>query len=56
MLVYVVFINTENPNILTFPMQLGLSRPIDLLENKAIKNPYIRRNIDSSKLLIYARQ
>ena len=27
---------------------------IDLLENKAIKNPYIRQNIDSTKSLVYA--
>jgi hypothetical protein len=26
-----------------------------LLENKAIKNPYIRQNIDKSKSLVYAR-
>ncbi len=28
-------------------------RQIDLLENKAIKNPYFRKSIDSSKQLIY---
>ncbi len=30
-----------------------LKREIDLLENKAIKNPYLRKSIDSSKQLIY---
>jgi len=30
-----------------------LKRPVDLLENKAIKNPYLRQSIDSSKQLIY---
>lgn len=30
-----------------------LKRQIDLLEDKAIKNPYLRRSIDSSKRLIY---
>ena len=30
-----------------------LKRPIDLLEDKAIKNPYLRQSIDSSKQLIY---
>ena len=40
---------------LKFALQDLFKRPIDLLENKAIKNPYIRRNIDSSKSLIYAR-
>jgi uncharacterized protein len=40
---------------LKFALQDLFNRPIDLLENKAIKNPYIRQNIDSSKSLIYAR-
>ena len=30
-----------------------LKRPIDLLEEKAIKNPYLKKSIDSSKQLIY---
>ena len=29
------------------------NRQIDLLEEKAIKNPYLRQSIDSSKKLIY---
>ncbi|MBK8807570.1 MAG: nucleotidyltransferase domain-containing protein [Bacteroidales bacterium] len=41
---------------LKFALQDLLKRPIDLLENKAIKNPFIRSNIDSSKYLIYAKQ
>ena len=41
---------------LKFALQDLLKRPIDLLENKAIKNPYFLRNLDSSKSLIYARQ
>lgn len=28
-------------------------RQVDLLEDKAIKNPYLRQSIDSSKKLIY---
>jgi hypothetical protein len=28
-------------------------REVDLLEDKAIKNPYLRQSIDSSKQLIY---
>jgi hypothetical protein len=40
---------------LKFALQDLFKRPIDLLENKAIKNPYIRQNIDGSKSLIYAR-
>jgi uncharacterized protein len=30
-----------------------LKRDVDLLEDKAVKNPYLRQNIDSSKQLIY---
>lgn len=40
---------------LKFGLQDLIKRPIDLLENKAIKNPYIRQNIDHSKSLIYAK-
>ena len=40
---------------LKFALQDLFRRPIDLLENKAIKNPYIRQNIDRSKSLIYAK-
>jgi predicted nucleotidyltransferase len=29
------------------------NRNVDLLEDKAIKNPYLRQSIDSSKQLIY---
>jgi len=31
------------------------NRDVDLLEDKAIKNPYLRRSIDSSKRLIYGQ-
>jgi uncharacterized protein len=41
---------------LKFALQELIGRPIDLLENKAIKNPYIRQKIDSTKSLIYAKQ
>lgn len=40
---------------LKFALQDLLKRPIDLLENKAIKNPVIRENIDRSKKLLYAK-
>ena len=56
----VVDINSDDPldyanNYfnLKFSLQDLLKRKIDLLENKAIKNPYIRENIDRSKTLIY---
>lgn len=43
-----------------FNLKLALqdlfSRSIDLLENKAIKNPFIRNNIDRTKSLVYVRE
>jgi len=30
-----------------------LNRPVDLLEEKAIRNPYLRKEIDKEKRLIY---
>ena len=39
---------------LKFALEDLLSRQIDLLENKALKNPYLRENIDNSKSLLYA--
>jgi predicted nucleotidyltransferase len=32
-----------------------LERDVDLLEEKAIKNPYLRQSIDSTKQLIYGQ-
>ena len=39
---------------LKFALQDLFKRPVDLLENKAIRNDYLRREIDNSKQLIYA--
>jgi uncharacterized protein len=30
-------------------------RPVDLLEDKAINNPFLRESIDSSKQIVYGR-
>ena len=30
-----------------------IGREVDLLEDKAIRNPILRRNIDNSKVLVY---
>ena len=38
---------------LKFSLQDILNRPVDLLEDQAIANPYFRQNIDRSKQLIY---
>jgi predicted nucleotidyltransferase len=40
---------------LKFALQDLLKRPIDLLENKAIRNPLMREHIDNSKQLVYAK-
>ena len=38
---------------LKFALQDLFNRPVDLLENKAIRNSYLREEIDSTKQLIY---
>ncbi|HNW98921.1 MAG TPA: nucleotidyltransferase domain-containing protein [Bacteroidales bacterium] len=38
---------------LKFSLENLFKRHVDLLENKAIRNPYIRENIEHSKTLIY---
>ena len=39
---------------LKFALQDLFNRSVDLLENKAIRNNYLRQEIDNSKQLIYA--
>ena len=36
-----------------FSLEKLLKRDVDLLENLAIKNPYLRKSIDSNKQLVY---
>lgn len=36
-----------------FQLEQLLKRPIDLLEKKAIRNPYLKEQIDNTKVLIY---
>jgi uncharacterized protein len=36
-----------------FSLQKILNRPVDLLEEKAVKNPYFRKNLNRQRLLIY---
>jgi len=40
---------------LKLALQKILKRNVDLLEDKAISNPYLRKSIDSSKQLLYGR-
>lgn len=46
---------TDNYFDLKFELEKILNRPIDLLESRAIKNPFLRENIDKSKILIYGQ-
>jgi predicted nucleotidyltransferase len=36
-----------------FSLQKILKRPVDLLEEKAIKNPYFKKNLNQQRKLIY---
>lgn len=38
---------------LKFALEDLFNRPVDLLENQAIKNPYLREEIDSHKVRVY---
>lgn len=44
---------TENYFDLKYSLQRLLGRPIDLLEDIAVKNPYFRSAIDAQKNLVY---
>lgn len=39
-----------------FALEKIFNRKVDLLENKAIKNPFLKKSIDSSKKIIYGRR
>ena len=43
----------DNYYDLKFTLQDILNRPVDLLEEQAIKNPYFLQNINAKKQLIY---
>jgi predicted nucleotidyltransferase len=45
---------SDNYFNLKFALEELLRRQIDLLESRALKNPFLRENIDNSKTLIYA--
>jgi predicted nucleotidyltransferase len=46
---------SDNYFELKFQLEQLLKRHIDLLESKAIKNQYLKKNIDSSKVLVYGK-
>jgi len=40
---------------LKFSLEKLFKRPVDLLEEKSIKNPFIKKEIETTKVLIYGR-
>ena len=40
---------------LKFELESILNRSLDLLENRAVRNPFLRESIDKSKVLIYGQ-
>ena len=45
----------DNYYDLKFSLEILLNREIDLIEEKAIKNPYFRKTINQNKQLIYGQ-
>jgi len=43
----------DNYYNLKYELEALLKREIDLLENQAVRNPYLRESIESSKQLLY---
>ncbi len=46
---------TDNYFDLKFELEKILNRPIDLLESKAIKNPFLKERINKTKVLVYGQ-
>jgi uncharacterized protein len=44
---------SDNYFNLKFELEKIFHRPIDLLESKAIRNPYLKESIDKTKVLVY---
>ena len=58
----VVDISSDDPLVysdnyfeLKFHLEQIFNRQVDLLEQKAITNPYLRKKIDKTKVLLYGR-
>jgi predicted nucleotidyltransferase len=49
------FIYADNYFALKFQLENILNRQIDLLEDKAIRNPFLKKQIEDTKVLVYAR-
>jgi len=48
-------IYADNYFELKFQLEDILKRPVDLLEDKSLKNPFLKKQIDNTKVLIYGR-
>lgn len=46
---------SDNYFALKFQLEDILNRKVDLLEDKAIKNPFLKKQIDNTKVLVYGR-
>lgn len=46
---------SDNYFALKFQLENILKRPVDLLEDKAVKNQFLKKQIDNTKVLIYGR-
>jgi uncharacterized protein len=51
-----VFNYADNYFDFKFALESILNKKVDLLEKKAIKNPFLKKSIDSSKKLIYGQR
>lgn len=40
---------------LKFQLENLLKRPVDLIESRAIRNPYIKQEIEKTKVLVYGK-
>lgn len=48
-------IYADNYFELKFQLEDILKRPVDLLEDKSLRNPFLKKQIDNTKVLIYGR-
>jgi predicted nucleotidyltransferase len=46
---------SDNYFALKFQLEYLLNRDVDLLEAKALKNPFLKKQIDDTKVLVYGR-
>ncbi len=46
---------SDNYFALKFELEEIFNRPVDLLEDKALNNPFLKKQIDNSKVLVYGR-